>query len=349
MEAGGKANPTRECCRGYEGRSALKLLSIQRLGHEQHPLPRAIIDYRGLSKLKSTYLDPLPTYVGTDGRLHTTFHQAATATGRLSSSDPNLQNIPIRGEMGPEIRRAFVAGEGKQLISADYSQVELRLLAHVAGDPGLIEAFERDEDVHRRTAAEVHGIAPEAVSADQRAHAKAINFGIIYGSSAFGIANQLGIAQAEAQATIDRYFERYRGVRRFLDETVEHARTQGFVRTLLGRRRPVPELRSDNGRIRAQAENVAVNTPIQGSAADLMKVAMVRLHRRLREEGLQAQLLLQVHDELLLETPGDELERAARVVREEMEGAIRLDVPLKVDLFQGPNWCDLEELDAPRG
>jgi DNA polymerase-1 len=304
-----------------------------------HELPAAVLAWRRLAKLKSTYVDALPPLVDPkSGRIHPTFHQAGAATGRLSSSNPNVQNIPIRTPEGVRIREAFVPSEGQRLLSADYSQVELRIVAHYSGDESLIEAFERDEDVHRRTAAEVHGIAPEAVSADQRAHAKAINFGIIYGSSAFGIANQLGIAQAEAQATIDRYFERYRGVRRFLDETVEHARAQGFVRTLLGRRRYLPDLSSRNRALRQAAERMAVNTVIQGTAADLIKKAMVEVAEALREAGLAARMILQVHDELVFEAPERELEALAGLVRERMQSVYALRVPLRVDVGTGKNW-----------
>jgi DNA polymerase-1 len=304
-----------------------------------HELPAAVLAWRRLAKLKSTYVDALPPLVDPrSGRIHPTFHQAGAATGRLSSSNPNVQNIPIRTPEGVRIREAFVPGEGCRLLSADYSQVELRIVAHYSGDQSLIDAFERDEDVHRRTAAEVHGIAPEEVSADQRAHAKAINFGIIYGSSAFGIANQLGIAQAEAQATIDRYFERYRGVRRFLDETVAHARGQGFVRTLLGRRRYLPDLNSRNRALRQAAERMAVNTVIQGTAADLIKKAMVELAEALREAGLAARMILQVHDELVFEGPERELEALAALVRERMQSVYALRVPLRVDVGTGKNW-----------
>jgi DNA polymerase-1 len=304
-----------------------------------HELPAAVLAWRRLAKLKSTYVDALPPLVDAkSGRIHPTFHQAGAATGRLSSSDPNVQNIPIRTPEGVRIREAFVAAEGRRLLSADYSQVELRIVAHYSGDESLIDAFERDEDVHRRTSAEVHGIAPEDVSADQRAHAKAINFGIIYGSSAFGIANQLGIAQAEAQGTIDRYFERYRGVRRFLDETVEQARQQGFVRTLLGRRRYLPDLSSRNRALRQAAERMAVNSVIQGTAADLIKKAMVEVAEGIRDAGLAARMILQVHDELVFEAPERELEALAALVRERMQSVYALRVPLRVDVGTGRNW-----------
>jgi DNA polymerase-1 len=304
-----------------------------------HDLPAAVLAWRRLAKLKSTYIDALPPLVDAkSGRIHPTFNQIGAATGRLSSSNPNVQNIPIRTPEGVRIREAFVASEGRRLLSADYSQVELRIVAHYSGDESLIEAFERSEDVHRRTAAEVHAIAPEDVSDDQRAHAKAINFGIIYGSSAFGIANQLGIAQAEAQATIDRYFVRYQGVRRFLDETVEQARAQGFVRTLLGRRRYLPDLSSRNRALRQAAERMAVNTVIQGTAADLIKKAMVEVAEALGEAGLAARMILQVHDELVFEAPLTELEALTRLVRERMEGAYALRVPLRVEVGSGRNW-----------
>jgi DNA polymerase I len=304
-----------------------------------HDLPAAVLAWRRLAKLKSTYIDALPPLVDPkSGRIHPTFHQTGAATGRLSSSNPNVQNIPIRTPEGVRIREAFVPSEGRRLLSADYSQVELRIVAHYSGDESLIEAFERGEDVHRRTAAEVNGIAPEDVSADQRAHAKAINFGIIYGSSAFGIANQLGIAQAEAQATIDRYFARYQGVRRFLDGTVEKARAQGFVRTLLGRRRYLPDLASRNRALRQAAERMAVNSVIQGTAADLIKKAMVEVAEALATAGLAARMILQVHDELVFEAPPGELEALTRLVRERMEGAYALRVPLRVDVGSGKNW-----------
>jgi DNA polymerase-1 len=305
----------------------------------QHALPAAILAWRRLAKLKSTYVDALPPLVNArTGRIHPTFNQIGAATGRLSSTHPNVQNIPIRSEEGIRIREAFVPAEGMRLLSADYSQVELRIVAHYSGDESLIDAFAKGEDVHRRTAAEVNGIEPSAVSADQRAHAKAINFGIIYGSSAFGIANQLGIAQAEAQATIDRYFARYRGVRRFLDETIAAAGEAGFVRTLLGRRRYLPDLRSRNRALRQAAERMAVNTVIQGTAADLIKKAMVEVQQALRDAGLRARMLLQVHDELVFEAPAAELTALAQLVKSRMEGVYALSVPLVADVGSGANW-----------
>jgi DNA polymerase-1 len=304
-----------------------------------HELPAEVLAYRRLAKLKSTYVDALPPLVDpATGRIHPTFHQSGAATGRLSSSHPNVQNIPIRSEEGIRIREAFVPADGHRLLSADYSQVELRILAHFSGDGSLIEAFRSGEDIHRRTAAEVSGVAPEQVTAEQRAHAKAINFGIIYGSSAFGIANQLGIAQAEAQSTIDAYFAQYRGVRRFLDTTVEAAKREGLVRTLLGRRRYLPDLASRNRVLRQAAERMAVNTVIQGTAADLIKKAMVEVGEALEERGLAARMILQVHDELVFEVPDAEVDQLESLVRDRMESVYALEVPLVVEVGVGSNW-----------
>src|SRR5215813_3262717 len=305
---------------------------------EQHPLPRALTDYRALSKLKSTYLDTLPALLAADGRLHTSFNQAATATGRLSSSDPNLQNIPIRTELGREIRRAFVADAGHRLISADYSQIELRLLAHIAEDPALIEAFARDEDIHTRTAAEVFAVAPEQVSPNQRRAAKAVNFGIAYGLSPHGLSTRLDISTEEAKSIIDRYFERYAGIRRYLEQTVETARRRGYVETLFGRRRFMSDLHSRNRNAAQAAERAAINMPIQGTAADLIKLAMVRIDREIFSRGLRAQMLLQVHDELLLEAPDPEVSAVVELVRDTMSGVALLKVPLKVEVGIGLTW-----------
>ena len=304
-----------------------------------HELPGEVLCYRRLAKLKSTYVDALPPLVDpTTGRIHPTFHQFGAATGRLSSSHPNVQNIPIRSPEGIRIREAFVSAEGHRLLSADYSQVELRILAHFSRDESLIEAFRCGEDIHQRTAAEVSGIAPEQVTATERARAKAINFGIIYGSTAFGIASQLGIAQADAQSTIDAYFARYRGVRRFLDATVAAAKRDGFVRTLLGRRRYLPDLASRNRVLRQAAERMAVNTVIQGTAADLIKKAMVEVADALEDRELSARMILQVHDELVFEVPDAETEELASLVRERMESVYALEVPLVVELGIGSNW-----------
>jgi DNA polymerase-1 len=305
----------------------------------EHALPGKILDYRKLSKLMSTYIEALPPMVcERTGRIHPRFNQLGAATGRMSAQHPNVQNIPIRGEEGARIREAFVPAEGLVMLSADYSQVELRILAHYSGDESLIEAFRNAEDIHRRTAAEVWGVSMDDVNDEQRARAKAVNFGIIYGSSAFGLANQLGIASGEAQETIDAYFERYRGVRRFIDETIAHAKEEGFVVTMLGRRRYLPDLRSRNRVLRQAAERMAVNTVIQGTAADLIKRAMVDVDRAIRETGAPATLMLQVHDELVLETAEAKAASLTELLRERMEGALELSVPLVMDVGRGPNW-----------
>jgi DNA polymerase-1 len=304
-----------------------------------HELPARILAHRRLAKLKNTYIDALPPLVNPrTGRIHPTYNQLGAATGRLSATRPNVQNIPIRSPEGVRIREAFVPAEGRLLLSADYSQVELRILAHYSGDESLIEAFRRGEDIHRRTAAEVAGIEPAQVSEDQRARAKAVNFGIIYGSSAFGLANQLGIASGEAQATIDAYFARYRGVRRFLDATVAEARERGFVRTHLGRRRYLPDLASRNRALRMAAERMAVNSVIQGTAADLIKKAMVGVDAAFESEDLPARMILQVHDELVFEVEASAAARVEERVRELMEAVLPLRVPLVVDVGTGRNW-----------
>jgi DNA polymerase-1 len=305
----------------------------------QHELPEQVLAYRRLAKLKNTYVDALPPLVNPhSGRIHPTFNQLGAATGRLSATNPNVQNIPIRTAEGVRIREAFVPAEGRLLLSADYSQVELRILAHYSQDESLIEAFQRGEDIHRRTAAEVAGIPPEQVSQDQRARAKAVNFGIIYGSSAFGLANQLGIAAGEAQETIDAYFARYRGVRRFLDRTIEEARERGYVSTHLGRRRYLPDLASRNRSLRQAAERMAVNSVIQGTAADLIKKAMVAVDAALESEGAPARMILQVHDELVFEVDEGAERPLGERVRELMEGVLPLRVPLVVDVGVGRNW-----------
>lgn len=304
-----------------------------------HDLPLEILAFRRLSKLKSTYVDALPPLVNeATGRIHPSFHQTGAATGRLSSSHPNVQNIPIRTAEGVRIREAFVPAEGNLLLSADYSQVELRVMAHFSGDESLIEAFHSGDDIHRRTAAEVAGIDQAEVSSEQRAAAKAINFGILYGSSAFGIANQLGIAQAEAQETIDRYFAQYDGVRRFLEDTKEAAREQGYVRTLLGRRRYLPDLASRNRALRTAAERMAVNTVVQGTAADLIKKAMIEIAAELDSDGLGGPMILQVHDELVFDVPAAAAPALGEKVKALMEGVYALEVPLVVELGTGANW-----------
>ncbi|MBM4380776.1 MAG: DNA polymerase I, partial [Deltaproteobacteria bacterium] len=299
---------------------------------EQHPLPREVIEFRAVQKLKTTYLDTLPGLLGRDGRLHTSFHQAATATGRLSSTDPNLQNIPIRTPLGAEIRRAFVAAPGNLLVSADYSQVELRLLAHVSGDEGLLKAFREDADVHARTAAEVFGVPEADVSREQRSAAKMVNFGIAYGLSAHGLSARLAIGREEAASIIQRYFERYGGIRRYLDDTVEKAKRDGYVETLFGRRRYMPEINSRNRAAAQAAERAAINMPIQGTAADLVKLAMIRVDAALADGGLRTRMLLQVHDELLFEAPEDEVARVEGLARACMAGVAELKVPLRVDV-----------------
>lgn len=309
----------------------------------EHPIAGKISTYRSLVKLKSTYVDGLIRQVNPrTGRVHTTFVQSAVATGRLSSRDPNLQNIPVRGELGSQLRQAFVAAPGWLLLSADYSQIELRLLAHFSEDPVLLAAFRAGEDIHRQTAAEIFGIHPELVTPLMRRQAKVINFGIIYGMSAFGLAKELGISQRLAQDFINRYFARHPGVRQYCQRLLEQAREQGYVSTLRGRRRPVPQLTSRNHRQRQEAERIAINTPLQGSAADLIKEAMLRVDRSLKQAGLGGRLLLQIHDELILEVPQPEVAPTARLVRQAMEKAAELKVPLSVDIRVGPNWGDLQ-------
>jgi DNA polymerase-1 len=308
---------------------------------EQHPLPRLVLEHRALSKLKGTYVDALPQLVDPrDGRIHTTFHQGGAATGRLSSSDPNLQNIPIRTELSRRIRAAFVAPPGRRLLSADYSQIELRILAHYSDDPALLEAFRGREDVHTRTAAETFGVAPAEVTPDMRRVAKVLNFGIAYGLSAFGLSQRLDLPGAEAQAIIDRYFARYAGVRRYVEQSIEEARNKGESRTLFGRVRAMPEILSRNPAQRNAAERTAINTPIQGTAADVVKIAMVRVHDALRREGRDARLLLQVHDELVLEVAERDLDPVEALVRREMEGAAALKVPLDVEVGHGRSWAE---------
>jgi DNA polymerase-1 len=314
---------------------------LTRLARE-HPLPQKILDFRSLSKLKSTYVDALPQLVDPKtGRIHCSFNQTVAATGRLSSSDPNLQNIPIRTEEGRRIRQAFLPAPGQRLISADYSQIELRVLAHISADETLVSAFRNREDVHVRTAAEVFHVDPASVSADQRRVAKVINFGILYGMGPSRLSKELGIGFEEAQTYIESYFARHPGVRRYVESTLEQARRTGFVTTLLGRRRFIPDLTSTEGGVRQFAERTAVNTPIQGTAADLIKAAMVAIDRRLLEAGSAAGMILQVHDELILEAPEAEVEAAVAVVREEMEGAAELSVPLEVAVGVGSSWAEI--------
>jgi DNA polymerase-1 len=310
---------------------------------EQHELPGKVIEYREIAKLKSTYVDALPKLIHPETkRLHTSFSQTGTATGRLSSSDPNLQNIPIRSELGREIRAAFVAQKGQILLSADYSQIELRIMAHFSKDPVLTEAFRNGEDIHARTAQEVFGVGPLAQTAEHRRAAKAINFGIIYGLSAFGLAQQLGIEQKEASQFINAYFTRYRGVKQYLDNVLVETRKTGLAKTLFGRIRPIPEISSPQVQLRNFAERTALNSPLQGTAADLIKMAMISIDARLKKEKLAAKMILQVHDELLFELPVKEKSKLEKLVKEEMENVHKLSVPLVVEIGTGPNWRDLD-------
>jgi DNA polymerase-1 len=310
---------------------------------EEHPIARKVLDYRQLTKLKSTYVDTLPALINpSTGRLHTTFYQAGTATGRLSSANPNLQNIPIRTELGRGIRAAFIAEPGHVLLTADYSQIELRLLAHFSHDPLLVEAFRRGDDIHTLTASQVFGVPPLMVTPDHRRQAKVVNFGIVYGLSAFGLSQNLGIETAEAKLFIANYFEKYKGVRAFIDKTLEEARRDLKVKTLHGRIRPIPDINSKNFTQRGFAERTAVNTPLQGTAADLIKVAMIRIDKIVQERGLKSRMTLQVHDELVFEVPEKEVETMQSVVREQMEKAHALAVPLLVEMEAGPNWRDLD-------
>ncbi len=309
----------------------------------QHPLPAKVIEFREISKLKSTYVDALPKLIHPEtGRLHTSFSQTGAVTGRLSSSDPNLQNIPIRTELGRQIRAAFVAEKGKILLSADYSQIELRVMAHFSKDPVLVEAFRNGEDIHARTAQEVFGVGPMAQTAEHRRAAKAINFGIIYGLSPFGLAQQLGIEQKEAAQFINAYFTRYRGVKEYLDNVLAETRKTGVAKTLFGRIRPITEINSPQVQLRNFAERTALNSPLQGTAADLIKMAMINIDRRLAEEKFEAKMILQVHDELLFEAPAKESSKLQKLVKEEMEGVYKLAVPIVVEIGVGPNWRDLD-------
>jgi DNA polymerase-1 len=314
---------------------------LEQLASMGHEVPRLLIEYRELSKLKSTYVDALPGFIHPlTGRIHTSFNQTGAATGRLSSSDPNLQNIPVRTPRGEAIRRAFVAPPGALLLTADYSQIELRLLAHLSGDPAFVEAFEQGGDIHRQTAAIIFDVAQDRVMPDMRARAKTINFATIYGQGAFALSRQLGITQDDAKRFIDQYFTRFAGVRAWLDRTVAQAREKGYVETLFGRRRYIPELKDRNYNIRAFGERTATNSPLQGSAADLIKIAMIGIAGALKEAGLASRMILQVHDELVLEVPAGEEEAATEVVKRHMEGAARLRVPLVVSVGLGMNWVD---------
>jgi DNA polymerase-1 len=306
-----------------------------------HEVVRKVLEFRQLAKLKNTYVDALPALIDPQtGRLHTSFNQTGSATGRVSSSNPNLQNIPIRTELGREIRAAFVPRPGWKLVVADYSQIELRLLAHMSRDPVLVEAFRNGEDIHTRTAAEVLGVPPLMVTPEARRRAKAVNFGIVYGISPFGLAGQLGITQREAQTYIESYFARYAGVRKFIDATIAEVKRTGVARTLFGRERPIPDINSRNPNARGFAERTAINSPLQGSAADLIKLAMVRIDAALERRNSRAAMLIQVHDELVFEAPADEGSAIATLAKQEMEQVSRLEVPLLAEAGTGDNWRD---------
>jgi DNA polymerase-1 len=314
---------------------------LQELADAGHTLPTLLMEYRELSKLENTYLDALPAMVNPQtGRIHTSFNQTVAATGRLSSSDPNLQNIPIRRELGRDIRRGFIPRREWVLLAADYSQIELRLLAHLSADPAFVEAFRAGGDIHRQTAAIIFDVPLEEVTSEMRSRAKTINFATIYGQGAHALSKQLKIEHAEAKEFIRRYFERFHGIREYLDSMVEFAKQHGYVTTIFGRRRYIPELRERNFNMRAFGERTAANSPIQGSAADLIKIAMIRIHNALRDSRLQAKMLLQVHDELVFEVPPDELESVKALVKNQMESAAELAVPLLVDMGTGINWLE---------
>lgn len=306
-----------------------------------HDLPQEILNYRTFYKLKTTYVDALPKLIDKNtGRIHTSFNQTVTATGRLSSSEPNLQNIPVRGEWGTKIREVFIADKGHVLISADYSQVELRILAHMSNDEGLVDAFKKDIDIHTKTASDLFNTSEELVTADMRRIAKTVNFGIVYGISSFGLSEALNITPKEAAAYIEQYFKKHAGVKNYMDNAIKMARDYGYVKTLLGRKRPIPEINNPNSSIRQQAERLAINTPIQGTAADLIKIAMINIWNKLKENRLKTRMLLQIHDELLFETPEDEIDSAKKLIKYEMENALTLSVPLNVDIGIGKNWAE---------
>jgi DNA polymerase-1 len=314
---------------------------LEQLGEMGFAVPRLLLEYRELSKLKSTYVDALPLSVNPEtGRIHTRFNQTGAATGRLSSSDPNLQNIPIRTPRGELIRRCFVAAEGRSYVVADYSQIELRLLAHLSEDPAFIGAFERGGDVHRETAAIIFDVPVDEVTPEMRARAKTINFATIYGQGPFALSRQLSITQDQAKDFIRKYFERFSGVRRFLDSAIEKARTRGYAETIEGRRRYISELKDPNYNIRSFGERTAMNSPLQGSAADLIKIAMIGVDHAMKAGGVTGGMVLQIHDELIVETDIGDVEAASDIVRAQMEGAAKLRVPLVVDIGVGPNWLD---------
>ena len=309
---------------------------------DKHPIINEILEYRAVRKLLSTYIDPLPTYVSpSTGKIHTTFNQALTATGRLSSSKPNLQNIPIRTERGKEIRKAFVPSRPDGVVvSADYSQIELRIMAHLSCDMHLIEAFRKGQDVHAITAAKIFGISPEEVTSDQRRIAKTANFGIMYGISAFGLSQRLHISRAESKKIIEDYFANFPAISSYIEDTLAAARETGYVETIFGRRRYLPDINSKNGTVRSLAERNAINAPIQGTSADIIKLAMINVDKRLKKEGLQSRMVLQIHDELVFDAVKDEVETLCAIVKEEMENVTTLSVPLTVECNYGNNWLE---------
>ena len=338
---GGIALPALKGCKMRDsGASAEEIYTELEKLRGKHPMVQDVLDYRMLTKLKSTYADGLLKEISADGRIHTNFQMTVTATGRLSSTEPNLQNIPVRRELGAQIRNMFVASPGKVLVDADYSQIELRLLAHIANDETMIAAFRSGEDIHAVTASQVFGVPLDEVTPLQRSHAKAVNFGIVYGISAFSLAQDIGVFQSEAKAYMDSYFAKYHGVRAYMDRIVAQAKADGYVTTLFGRRRDLPELKSSNFNLRSFGERVALNMPIQGTAADIIKAAMVRVDARMRAEGLEAQLLLQVHDELIVECPAAEAETVRAILIEEMEHVVDYRVPLLVDAKIGASWAE---------
>ncbi len=309
---------------------------------ESHSIAALVIEHRQLQKLKSTYLDQLPELADTEGRVHTTFNQVGTATGRLSSTNPNLQNIPVRTAVGREIRAAFIAAPGNVLMSADYSQIELRLMAHFSQDPLLLDAYRTGKDIHTLTASEVFGVDAATMDKETRNRAKAVNFGIVYGISPFGLAAQLGIDQKTAREYIERYFERYKGVQRFIEETLETVRREQAVRTYFGRVRPIPDIQSRNPNMRGFAERTAVNTPLQGTAADLIKLAMLRIDQAIRERKLKSRMTLQVHDELLFDVVPEEAEELQKLVKHEMEHVAEFSIPIVAEAGLGRNWRDIK-------
>jgi DNA polymerase-1 len=308
-----------------------------------HPVIQPLLDYRQLTKLKSTYIDALPALVNPKtGRVHTTFNQTGTTTGRLSSSDPNLQNIPIRGELGRQIRKAFIAGDGSMLLSSDYSQIDLRVMGHLSRDAQLLAAFNRDDDIHRATASEVFGVPPSEVTADMRRVAKTVNFGVLYGMSGYGLGQATELSREEATQFITTYFEKHSGVKEYIEATKRQAREQGYVETVLGRRRYIPDINSSNGQVRAAAERMAINMPIQGTSADIIKRAMIDIHREKRARKLKSRMILQVHDELVFEVPREELEQMKKLVLDIMPDALKLSVPVTVEVKVGKNWGEMD-------